>query len=345
MMKKLLKNLTFVAIASLGIATIQAQTPVVHLKFDNNLNDESGNFTFEVSGSATVPYSSSQKIEGSNAINYSSITETTNASYPLIDNVNENSQHISSTTSLGITGNAARTVSAWVRYDDLNDTTNGSHCIVNLGSPTSASQGRMTFTFAAANNDIQLAIGGGNANYEYVNTLTNSSHLEDGDWHHVAFTFSGTTMADITFYVDGLPVTSDGGNNANAINTTDDVVHIGTRGNQSQEWFDGGGIDDVRIYNVALTDAQMLAVYNENVLSTANFAFGELKAYPTVVEDFLTIETTSNDSLQISVYDITGKQVIRTGGDSVDMRDLNSGIYIVKVSQDNKVANLKILKK
>lgn len=42
---------------------------------------------------------------------------------------------------------------------------------------------------------------------------------------------------------------------------------------------------------------------------------------------------------------MTGKSIVRTFGDSVNMKNLNSGLYIVEVIQDNKVANLKIIKK
>lgn len=334
-----LKTMLFTLTISASI-TLQAQTPILEMKFENNL-DATGGFTFETSDSSTAPFSSVVFAEGSNALYFSNIADDTDPAYPLIDNTS--SAQISSTTNLGITGNSARTVSAWIRYDDILDTTNGSHCIVNIGDPSSATQGRNTFTFAAANNLLTVAIGGGNVNHNYSG---DPAVLEDGDWHHVAFTLAaGGDMSAITFYIDGFPVTSDGGNNSNAINTTDDLVYIGTRGNNSQKWFDGGGIDDLRIYDSSLTDAQILAVFNETALSTTDFAFGELKAYPNAVKDILHITTTSNNSLDISLFDISGKILIRTIGKYLDMSNLSSGMYIVKVREDNKVANLKILKK
>ncbi|MDO5972959.1 LamG-like jellyroll fold domain-containing protein [Flavivirga jejuensis] len=351
-MKKLLKKLSFVAILFLTFATVQAQTPVVHLKFDNNLNnDGSGSLAFEVGGAnsagVTVPYSANN-IEGSAAINFTLIGDDTDPSYNLIQNGGGFDAQIRSTTNSSITGSDARTVSAWVRYDDRLDTTNGSHTIVNMGDPAApgGSYGRTTFTFAAANNEIQLGVSGANLKHFY----TNGEDIEDLGWHHVAYTYpSAGTLGDIVYYLDGVAVDDNdaggGGNENIVLSTTADKIYIGTRGNNTTKWFDGGGIDDVRIFDVELTAAQMLNVYNENVLSIAGFAFGELKAYPNEVVDFLQIETASNNSLEINVFDITGKAIIKTSGNSVDMSSLNSGLYIVKVREDNKVANLKILKK
>ena len=365
-MKKILKNLTLVAILFLTFATVQAQTPVVHLKFENNLNnDGSSGLTFAVAGAnnagVNIPYSSgtiTSLISGAGSVNGMAVgtyainltavgDEGVDPAFSLIQNGASYDAQIMSNANLGITGSAPRTISAWVRYDDRNNTTNGGHTIVNIGDPNAGGgvnlRGKMQFVFEAANDQIRVAVAGGRIDCDY-----NPALIEDGNWHHVAFTSpNGATLADLEFYIDGSPVAdnSGGANSALAVETVDDLIYVGTSGTNTSKWFDGGGIDDLRIYDVSLTPAQMLAVYNENVLSLGDFAFGELKAYPNAVEDFLYIKTTSNSTLHISVFDITGKSIIRTSGDSVDMRGLTSGLYIVKVREDNKVANLKILKK
>uniref|UniRef100_UPI0040479DB9 LamG-like jellyroll fold domain-containing protein n=1 Tax=Mariniflexile sp. TaxID=1979402 RepID=UPI0040479DB9 len=364
-MKKLLKKLTFVAILSVAFATVQAQTPVVHLKFENNLNnDGSSGLTFAVAGAnnagVNIPYSSgtiTSLISGAGSVNGMAVgtyainltavgDDGVDPAYALISNGAAYDAQIVSNANLGITGSAPRTIAAWVRYDDRNDQTNGGHTIVNIGDPNAGGgvnlRGKMQFLFEAANDQIRVAVAGGRIDCDY-----NPALIEDGNWHHVAFTSpNGATLADLEFYIDGSPVAdnSGGANSALAVETVDDLIYVGTSGINTSKWFDGGGIDDLRIYDVSLTPAQILALYN-GTLSTQDFAFGELKAYPNAVEDFLYLETASNNSLSISVFDITGKNIIRTSGKSVDMRSLTAGLYIVKVREDNKVANLKILKK
>lgn len=354
-MKKLLKKLTFVAILSVAFATVQAQTPVIHLKFENNLNNDGSNgLIFETYNNTgltlTTPYGG-ESVEGSNSLYWSSIDrESDNLSW--IQNGDDNG--FSSTANLGITGDAERTVSVWFKYANDNTDTKGAHTMVNIGDPTAGSgvnlRGKMQFTLEGSNERVQIAVAGGRIDYNMVA----ADNLLDFNWHHLAYVVPATgtgagsavTLADVKMYVDGQPVASSAGSNdGQLLNTVDDKVYVGSDGKNASKWFDGGGLDDLRIYNVELTDAQVLAVYNENVLSIAGFAFGELKAYPNAVVDFLYLETSSSSMLDISVFDITGKNILRTSGNSVDMQGLNSGLYIVKVKQDNKVANLKILKK
>ncbi len=349
-MKKLLKKLSLTAVLSLTLASVYAQDPdaFLHVQFENNLNastTEAAGISFEVSDpDIAINYNSSNTKEGSYAIDFSSYTESDDNS--LIDNTS--SVQIESTTKFAITGSNARTFAAWIRFDDINSDTDGSYCIMNMGDPSSSSQGRVTWSFAAANDRIQIAVGGGNVNSNY--DTSSNSNLEDGNWHHVAFTYAaGATLDAIIFYIDGEAVTNNGGSNSDSVgfNTDEDLVYIATRGNNSQKWFDGGGIDDLRVYDEVLTAEEILLIYGGTYLNIGDVAFEEheLKAYPNAVEDFLNIKTTSNSALNISVFDITGKAIIRTYGNSVDMSGLTSGLYIVKVREDNKVANLKILKK
>lgn len=350
MMKKLLKQLSYVGMLSLTFTTIQAQdtSAFLHLQFENNLiasTTESGGVLFEAndptSTNFNVLYSNTNVKEGSYSLDFSSIIEDSADENLIQNNV---AADIRTTTNFGITGSNPRTISAWIRYDNKNPDTNGSHCIMNMGDPVSATGGRVTFSLAAANDKLQVAIGGGNTNHDY-----NASVVEDGNWHQVAFTYpSGGGMADIKFYIDGQLVSNNGGTNtANPFNTTSAELVIGSRGNNSQKWFDGGGIDDFRIYDSVLTDAEITTIFNGGTLNTKDISFAknELTAFPTIVDDILQIQTTSNDSLEINIIDISGKMVIKTSGNSVDMSALTSGLYIVKVREGNKTANLKVIKK
>lgn len=313
--------------------TLQAQTPVVHMQFENNLtNTGSSSLTFALGGAnstgVSVPYSSNSA-EGSNALDFGQIdNETVNIN--LIQNgAASHDCQISSTTSSGITGSDARSISAWVRYADKNDSTNGSHTIVNMGDPTSPSLGRTTFTFAAANNQIQLGVSGGNVKHFY----NNGEGLEqDLDWHHVAFTYPAAgTLADVIYYVDGVAVTDNdaGASSTKVLETTADKIYIGSNGNNGTKWFDGGGIDDLRIYDVELTATQMLAVYNENVLSTASIENISSSIYPNPVNSTLNINSDINTKTYkvINMLGATVKNVSATG--TLDVSDLPAGIYVL----------------
>ena len=97
------------------------------------------------------------------------------------------------------------------------------------------------------------------------------------------------------------------------------------------------------------------AIYLDNIyfwktptLSVNNNNFANLNVYPNPVSNVLTISADIViDNLQ--VYNILGKEVLNMNIDnrntSVDVPNLNSGVYILKYSSDDKTGTLKFLKK
>ena len=81
-------------------------------------------------------------------------------------------------------------------------------------------------------------------------------------------------------------------------------------------------------------------------LSTHKFVKNDFKLYPTIVVDFLTIN--SNDSALISLFDISGKLVLEINKQQkevdIDLNALKSGVYFVKFSSDSNIHTKKIIK-
>lgn len=98
---------------------------------------------------------------------------------------------------------------------------------------------------ATATGTLQLIVSG-------VLVVSSSVSVPlDGSWHHVAVTKSGATTK---LYLDGVDVTVAGSNAIGTNNAT--ALVIGNEGTAvARQW--QGGIDQVAIYNVALTQAQI----------------------------------------------------------------------------------------
>jgi len=84
-------------------------------------------------------------------------------------------------------------------------------------------------------------------------------------------------------------------------------------------------------------------------LSTAEFNSESLFAYyPNPVNDNLTLKAQKEIS-NVSVYNMLGQEVYRNAPNSVDnlvnMSDLQSGAYFVKVTIDNVTETIKVIKK
>ena len=85
-----------------------------------------------------------------------------------------------------------------------------------------------------------------------------------------------------------------------------------------------------------------------STLSTTQFNNADLSIYPNPVSNgFVNIRSTSTDALTIAVYDLLGKQISNTTltNNRLNVSELNTGIYILKISQKNKSITKKLILK
>ncbi|MDK2771648.1 MAG: T9SS type A sorting domain-containing protein [Flavobacterium sp.] len=84
-------------------------------------------------------------------------------------------------------------------------------------------------------------------------------------------------------------------------------------------------------------------------LGTKSFnAIDGLKVYPNPVSgNTLYLESKANATKQVQVYDVLGKQVINTtvNNNSLNVANLNAGVYIVKITEEGKTATRKLVVK
>lgn len=110
-------------------------------------------------------------------------------------------------------------------------------------------------------NGSSLVVNGNKIGYFYNggNAVTyGKTDVAANAWHHIAVVYSSTTNK-ATFYLDSK---SDGVSSAlGAWSASSGPVVIGRWGGNDQHYF-GGRIDDVRIYNYALSVEQIKQVYN-----------------------------------------------------------------------------------
>ena len=156
---------------------------------------------------------------------------------------------------------------------------NGTSDYVDLGSPASLDL-TTTFTVAAwvkwkGGNPDAVIYASGNANADHYRLDVNNCNAnglslrEDGEvchpatsnllpadtWHHVAVIKDGDTGTNLAFYLDGV---SDGTASAGTSGATG-LKRIGARTEFTDQFFDGA-IDDLRIYDRALSGAEITAL-------------------------------------------------------------------------------------
>ncbi|WP_460502899.1 LamG-like jellyroll fold domain-containing protein, partial [Hymenobacter agri] len=131
-------------------------------------------------------------------------------------------------------GNSAYTIEAWIKPNQMGD-----YGIIGWGN----------YGFNDQVNALRLYPGGIH-NYWWAHDLSGATGNLAGTWHHVAATFDGTTRR---IYLDGALLNSDAPGSSHAVPNANNL-RIGSTNNG--EYFPGS-IDEVRVWSVARTQAQL----------------------------------------------------------------------------------------
>lgn len=101
-----------------------------------------------------------------------------------------------------------------------------------------------------------------------------------------------------------------------------------------------------QLYLVILLFVCAYGFSQENAHSSADI--DGFKLYPNpVTQGKVYIETTQNDPKQILIFDVLGTQVLQTTilGKELNLSQLDKGVYILRVFENNKVATRKLIVK
>ncbi|MBU6204586.1 MAG: fibronectin type III domain-containing protein [Bacteroidetes bacterium] len=150
-------------------------------------------------------------------------------------------------------GNSERTISLW--FQNSMPYPGGNRQLFSYGDNNSGGR-------------FGLYLDGAFIGVEHVNGARRCTYTPDGNWHNITVTYpsSGMGTNDILLYFDGLLQSSSNLNPVSSLNTANSDIHwIGTLG-FSPGWLYAfsGKIDDIAIYNRALTQQEITALYNAN---------------------------------------------------------------------------------
>jgi len=192
----------------------------VHYAFDNNLVDAANSNNLSVAGGGSAAYEAG-KI--GNAYTFNGL-----------DNELSNS-------AMGYPDLTTGTVSFWIKT-----TNNGTHSLVIMGD-------------AVNDADMDSSING-ISNMNAGGITVTSAGINDGNWHHIVFTFDGTTNV----YIDNVFKQS----GASGSTEIDTYLQVGGYNNSFRF---SGAMDSLRIYSRVLSVGDIAELYNEAAsVSTSN---------------------------------------------------------------------------
>jgi len=160
---------------------------------------------------------------------------------------------------LAISGSSYRTISMWVKLDNSNIDSNNSD-LIEFGNPAIKNGGSFSLGIDhASGGDIYER--GGYADLELANLGFPFLDL----WHHLVYVYSGSISASEIF-IDGSLSTSTVPNQLNVTNQFDTAItplYLGK--NPYHGGKQGASISDLRIYNRALSPAEVTTLYEYEI--------------------------------------------------------------------------------
>lgn len=170
------------------------------------------------------------------------------------------------------------------------------------------------------------------------------------EWHHLAVTYSKVTDT-AKFYVDGNLLCSKEYQEAFTQDNVNPYV-IGRSLSGPDEYSDGI-IDEVRIYNRALQEAELITLPTDTATNTTKIEERHLlplNVYPNPASGMLYCKTDKpfQDAI-VLVKDVLGKEVIRMNHVSgmevkADLHGLPAGVYMLQINDGGKLFSQKIFK-
>lgn len=159
-------------------------------------------------------------------------------------------------------------------------------------------------------------------------------------WYHFVFAYDGTTSR---IYRNGTLISTSNGAKNTANNS--DIFRLGLSEGGAPNYFNGA-IDDLKIYNYAMTETQVEDLYEEEaVLSIDSLQSTSLKIYPNPAGSVVYIDSGDLLMSRVELYSVLGKKVLETTESKISILDLSSGIYLVKIYSGNKFVTKKLVVK
>jgi len=178
-----------------------------------------------------------------------------------------------------------------------------------------------------------FATGSGSGVWESVTSV--SAIYNPAQWNHIVGTYNSTTNK-VKIYINGI-VDSNSVSGYSDVTNTD--IYIGARpywsGSSSTNFYFKGAIDDINIYNIAISQTTVDSLYNFNPSTNINNSISNfsLSIYPNpTTSTFSILGVDKKDFQYIEVSDLTGRLILKsTDYTNINLSNFDKGIYLYKV--------------
>ena len=187
--------------------------------------------------------------------------------------------------------------------------------------------------------------GSGNAQirlHKLNQTIGSETSITDSEWINLV---AVKEMNSIKIYKNGVLIQTTDLTNFVSINNTSFPFVIGSSGWSNSNYFKGK-IDDLGVWNRALTQAEITALYNSTLSISSDTYNYSINIYPNPVVSTLNIKTDTNLINQpYSIIDNLGRVVLNGKLNEVEsiinVEQLSKGIYYLKIAGNSATKFIK----
>jgi hypothetical protein len=290
---------------------VNAQNLVAHYAFNSNSNDESGNLNHGIVSGAVLTNDRFGNLNS--AYEFDGIDD-----YILVTN----------STSLDIF-NSNLTVTMWL-YNDNPSLSDTSYKGISKGGWNTGAGYELLYSNYWNDGTLHFTTGSSGNNVFSFNNYNNQ-------WIMLTGTYDNATSTK-KIYINGIEQSS-------TIQGVDDLsssandLYIGRRHPlNSYSGFVKGKIDDIRIYNVALTASEILNLYNFNTLNLIDITPPEVSSFYVFNKKvYFKDDYNLSELKSVEVYNILGQTVFQTSiiENQISLDMLKNQVYILKVIFQN----------
>ena len=175
----------------------------------------------------------------------------------------------------------------------------------------------------------------------YISYLTNQTPPSGNIWHHFVSVFENGTY--VKMYLDGELINNNTENVPTQTNMPSLPIFFG-KGVATQVDYLQGELDDIGLWNRALTEQEITNLYNSETLSIDDQNLTNILIYPNPVVNKLFIQGLTGP-IKVTVYNILGELVLsKTTSSEINVGNLQRGIYIVEIINEQKTTVKKFIK-
>ncbi len=225
------------------------------------------------------------------------------------------------------------TISAWVKSEGIQK----SNARTLTVGPDNKINGNYTFWFEQGLQSLGFISAEPVTNTASIYNYSTGTYTADS-WCHIAVTFSNSTK-ELKFFINGVLDKKHSNSGSLTGFTSSRNISVGVTGYPtSLNSYFKGWMDDLRLYNRALTDNEISSLYSFNlgefkqVTSNSKISF-----YPNPVSEKLYINVPNEQSYSLSILSSEGKLIQNINilnQSAVEIGNLSSGLYFLSFTNN-----------